>query len=186
MHHHVRSGIAILVALGFFGISWLAGHRAESWEYVFFMFVVFSSALQDAMDKMHRQLEELSQSVKELAGEAQYLKYEIRQAEENLKCHVTAQAQLTMCDIALSTALEKGATGLPEQPSHPEPKFMWPEQPEIKTFDKEEWIAEKIPSVAKALRDGGWWDMSVATWPFRRLFGFVASRASFIGWIAKD
>jgi hypothetical protein len=205
MNPHARSAMAIVVTLGFLAISWFVGHRLADWEYVFLMFVVFSSALQDAMDGMNYRLEKITRIVvnsanqidrlnrelrREIQQEARNLTREVQQESEYLKSHIKAQADLITYDIKLGTAIEKGEP-LPEEPAYPEPKlvestFVELEPPELETFDRQRFIEERVLAVADALRDHGWWDMSVVTTPLRRLYGYVSSRPAYIRWVSND
>ena len=201
MNHHGRSGIALVVALGFLGISWFVGHRPADWEYVFFMFVVFSSALQDAIDGMNWRLEKVTRLLEKSADKIEDLNREVRQATENmarevkqqseyLKSHITAEANSIAYDLKSMTALQNGESA-PEAPAYPEPKFIEPkfvelEPPKLEIFDRQKFIAERIRKVAEALGDHGWWDMSLVTTPLRRLYAYVSSRPAFIRWVSKD
>jgi hypothetical protein len=200
MNHHGRSAIAIVVALGFLGISWLLGHRPADWEYVFLMFVVFSSALQDAMDGMNSRLEKvarlLEQSAdkignlsREVRQEAKDVVREVKQESEYLKSHITAEANLVTYDFKLAIAIEKGEP-LPEEPAYPEPMlvestFVELEPPKVETFDRQRFIAGRVRDVAEALGHG-WWDMSLVTTPLRRLYAYFTSRPFIIRWVSKD
>lgn len=200
MNQHARSAIAIVVALVFLGVSWLVGHRPADWEYVFLMFVVFSSALQDALDQIYLRLEKITRlveksmdkveySTRDLRQEAKYVVREVKQESEYLKCHITARVDLLAYNIKLA-ALEEGEA-VPEAPAYPEPKlveseFAELEPPKLETFDRQKFIAERIRQVADALGDHGWWDMSVVTTPLRRLYAYVASRPAFIRWVSND
>jgi polyhydroxyalkanoate synthesis regulator phasin len=201
MNQHARSAIAIVVALGFLGISWFVGHRPGDWEYVFLMFVVFSSALQDALDQIHLHLEKVTELVEEsvrkgeyltrdLRQEAKYVAREVKQESEYLKSHITAQVNSIAYELKLLAALEKGES-LPEAPVYPEPElveaeFVELEPPKLETFDKQKFIAERVREVADALRRGGWWDMSVVTTPLRRLYAYVTSRPDVVRWVSRD
>ena len=200
MNQHARSAIAIVVALVFLGVSLLVGHRPADWEYVFLMFVVFSSALQDALDQIYLRLEKITRlveksmdkveySTRDLRQEAKYVVREVKQESEYLKCHITARVDLLAYNIKLA-ALEEGES-VPEAPAYPEPKlveseFAELEPPKLETFDRQKFIAERIRQVADALGDHGWWDMSVVTTPLRRLYAYVASRPAFIRWVSND
>ena len=200
MNQHARSAIAIVVALVFLGVSWLVGHRPADWEYVFLMFVVFSSALQDALDQIYLRLEKITRlveksmdkveySTRDLRQEAKYVVREVKQESEYLKCHITARVDLLAYNIKLA-ALEEGES-VPEAPAYPEPKlveseFAELEPPKLETFDRQKFIAERIRQVADALGDHGWWDMSGVTTPLRRLYAYVASRPAFIRWVSND
>ncbi len=201
MNHHGRSGIALVVALGFLGVSWLVGHRPAEWEYVFFMFVVFSSALQDAIDGINWRLEKVTRLLEKSADKIEDLNREVRQAAENIACevkqqseylksHITSEADLITYDFKLMTALQKGESA-PEAPAYPEPKFIEPkfvqlEPPKLETFDRQKFIAEGVREVAKALAGHGWWDMSLVTTPLRRLYAYLTSRPSIMRWVSKD
>jgi hypothetical protein len=201
MSHHARSAIAIVVVLGFLGVSWFVGHRPADWEYVFLMFVVFSSALQDALDQIYLRLEKVTELVEEsmrkaeyltrdLRQEAKYVVREVKQESEYLKSHITAQTNAIAYQLELSAALEKGEP-LPEAPAYPEPElveseFVELEPPKLETFDKQKFIEEGVRQVAAALGRSGWWDMSVVTMPLRRLFAYVTSRPDVIRWVSKD
>jgi hypothetical protein len=217
MNPHARSGIAIVVTLGFLAISWFVGHRPADWEYVFFMFVVFSSALQDAMDGMNSHLEKVTRLLKisadkiddltyevrkqtedvrrEIRQEAEYLRRDVEQQAEYLRSYVTAEAILVKYGIALMHARDTGEDA-PDKPQYPEPKlveskfvdskFVVPEPPKLEPFDAQKFRAERLREVADALRDHGWWDMSLVTTPLRRLFAYVASRPAFIRWVSND
>jgi hypothetical protein len=196
MGHHARSGIAIVFALGVLGFSWFVGHRPADWEYIFLMFVVFSSALQDAMDDLNHKLEKLTRIVEEFRRNADYLKRDIQQETEYLKSHITGEANNVKSDLALlkyefalATALQKGEDP-PEAPEfvppYPEPKFVPIEPPKIEPFDAVKFRAEGLSNVADALRGHVWWDMSVVTSPLRRLLGYIATRTAFIRWITND
>ncbi|PYT62527.1 MAG: hypothetical protein DMG35_07225 [Acidobacteria bacterium] len=201
MRHHGRSAIAIVVTVGFLVISWFVSHQPADWEYVFFMLVVFSSALQDAMDGVNGRLEKITRLIEEYADkvedlnlevrqQAEYLTSELKQQSEFLKSHITAEANLVTYDIRLMAALQAGEPA-PDPPAYPEPKlvepkFLAPEPPKIEEFDAQKFRAEGLRQVADALRDHGWWDMSIVATPLRRLFAHVASRPAFIRWISKD
>ncbi len=201
MNQHARSAIAIAVTLGFLGVSWFVGHRPADWEYVFLMFVLFSSALQDALDQIYLRLEKVTRLVeksmdkveyltRDLRQEARYVVREVKQESEYLKSHITSQMNMIAYDFKLSAALEKGES-LPEAPAYPEPKLVESEfvelkPPELETFDAQKFIAEGIREVAEALGDHGWWDMSLVTTPLRRLYAYVVSRPAFVRWVSKD
>lgn len=134
MSHHVRSCIAIAFACAYLGISWKLDHRPADWEYVFLMFIVFSSAIQDAMDDANHRLEKLARLVEESGRKVEYLERDIRQETEYLKSHITGEANNVKSDLgllkyefALAAALEKGEDP-PEAPEFippfPEPKFV--------------------------------------------------------------
>jgi len=89
------------------------------------MFVVFSSALQDAMDGMNYRLEKITRIVensvnqidglnrelrREIQQEARNVTREIQQESEYLKSHITAQANLITYDLELGKRIaERGA-----------------------------------------------------------------------------
>jgi len=196
MSHHVRSGIAMAFACAYWGISWQLDHRPADWEYVFLMFVVFSSAMQDAMDDVNHKLEELTRIVEESRRNADYLKRDIQQETEYLKSHITGEANNVKSDLALlkyefalAAALEKGEDP-PEAPEfvppYPEPRFVPLEPPQIEPFDAQKWRTEKLQAVAAALGAFTWWDMSVVTSPIRRVVSYAMSRPGFIRWVARD
>ena len=201
MSHHARSGIAIVVTLGFLVISWFVSHRPADWEYVFFMFVVFSSALQDAMDGMNGRLGKIMQLLEksahkvedlnlEVRQRAEYVTSEVKQQSEFLQSHITAQANLATYDLRLMFSRQTGEPE-PDAPAYPEPKLVEPkflahEPPKLETFDRQKFIAERVREVAAALRGHGWWDMSVVTTPLRRLYAYVTGRPAFIRWVSKD
>ncbi|HEV1994518.1 MAG TPA: hypothetical protein VGR03_09310 [Candidatus Acidoferrum sp.] len=211
MNHHIRSGIAIVLVLAFVGISWLLDHRPADWEYVFLMFVVFSSAMQDAMDdeklrigKATLLLEEAARKTEHLSREVQqqakHLSREVQQQAEYLKCHITGEANLLKSDfallkyeLALAAALQRDedAPEAPEfVPPYPEPKFVSPEfvpleSPKLEPFDAQKWREERVRVIATALGGHSWWDMSVVTIPFRRLVAYIVSRPGFIRRISR-
>ncbi len=201
MNQHARSAIAIVVALGLLGVSWLVGHKPADWEYVFLMFVVFSSALQDALDQIYLRLEKVTRlveksmdkveySTRDLRQEAKYVVREVKQESEYLKSHITSQMNLIAYDFKLLAALQKGES-LPEAPEYPAPKLVESEfvelkPPEVETFDAQKFIAEGVREVAEALGDHGWWDMSAVTTPLRRLYAYAVSRPAVIRWVSKD
>lgn len=185
MSHHVRSGIAIAFASAYLGISLLLDHRPADWEYVFLMFVVFSSASQDAMDDLTHRVEKLTRVAEESQRNTEYLKRDIQQEFEYLKSHITAEVNLIKYDLALRDALEKGEEA-PEAAPYPEPKLVPLEAPKLESFDPQKWRTEKIQAVATALGTSTWWDMTVVLNPVRRFIAYVMSRPSFIRWIARD
>jgi hypothetical protein len=201
MNQHARSAIAIVVALTFLGVSWLVGHRPAEWEYVFLMFVVFSSALQDALDQIYLRLEKVTQlveksmqqaeySTRDLRQEAKYVVREVKQESEYLKCHITAQADMAAYKAALSAALEKGEA-MPEAPPYPESQiieseFVELEPPQLEQFDRVKFIAERIREVSDALREHAWWDMSLVTTPLRRLFVYYVGRPGNLKKLSKE
>jgi hypothetical protein len=181
MTHHVRSSVAIAFALGYLGISSWLEHRPADLEYVFLMFVVFSSAMQDALDEVNHRLVKLASQ------------RDIKQEMEYLKSHITGQANLVKCDVALlkydlalAAALERGE-GAPEArdllPAYPEPKFI-PPYPE--PFDAKKWRTEKLHGVAAAVDESTWLDMSVVTYPLRRLVTYIMGRPAFVRWIVGE
>ncbi len=185
MYHHVRSGIAIACSLAYLGISLLLEHRPTDWEYVFLMFVIFSSAMQDAMDNVNHRLEELTRLVNESSEEMRDVSREIRQEIEYLKAHVTAEADLVTYKIELRDALQAGRD-IPEPPTYPEPKFVPIEPGKTEQFDAEKWRVKKIYGVERALRDFAWWDMSVLTSPVRRLVANIIGRPRVIRWLGGE
>jgi hypothetical protein len=199
MKHHVRSCVAIVFALGYLGISLLLDHRPASWEYVLLMFVVFSSAMQDAMDDVNYKLKKVTGLLetsaikvavlsRDIEQQASYLSRDIEQATENLKSHVTFEANLMKTYIAmlkyeveLVAALQRGEDA-PEEPKYqtpyPEPKLILPkfvplEPPKIVPFDAKIMHAEQVREVTAALGDYRWWDMTVITIPLRRLAAYA-------------
>jgi hypothetical protein len=199
MSHHVRSGVAIVFALGYLGISLLLDHRPADWEYVFLMFVVFSSAMQDAMDNVNYKLKEVTRLLeasdyrvdvltRDVEQQAVYLSRDIGQATENLKSHITFEANLMKTYVAmlkyeleLAAALRRGEDAPEEQKyqtPYPEPKLILPkfvplEPPKIAPFDAQKMRAEQIREVTAALGEYRWWDMTVVTIPLRRLVAYV-------------
>ncbi len=165
------------------------------------MFVVFSSALQDAIDGMNWRLEKVTRLLEKSADKIEDLNREVRQATENmarevkqqseyLKSHITAEANSIAYDLKSMTALQNGESA-PEAPAYPEPKFIEPkfvelEPPKLEIFDRQKFIAERIRKVAEALGDHSWWDMSLVTAPLRRLYAYLTSRPDIIRWVSKD
>jgi len=185
MNHHARSFIAIVFALGFLVISWLVGHRPADWEYVFLMFFVFSSAMQDAMDSVNHRLEKVTRLIEESAAKAEDLSREVRQEAEYLKSHVTAEANLVTYELRLLAALQRGEAA-PEAPPCPEAEFVEPEPPKLEPFDARKFRAERLREMAEALREYSWWDMTVLTSPLRRLLAYIAGRPAFIRWFTSE
>lgn len=201
MNQHARSAIAIFVVLVFLGVSWFVGHRPADWEYVFLMFVVFSSALQDALDQIYLRLERVTRLVeksmqeikyasRDLRQEAKYVVREVKQESEYLKRHITAQANLATYNADLLAALEKGESA-PEAPAYPESKlveaeFVELEPPKLEPFDRQKFMEEYVREVADTLRDHAWWDMSLVTTPLRRLFVYYVRRPGNLKKISKE
>jgi len=182
MNHHVRSGIAIFLVLAFLGISWFIGHRPANWEYVFLMFVMFSSALQDAIDDVKERLGEASSLLKKAARKADHLDFVVRQQAEYLQSDVSRQTDLLLWKIDLMNALQTGEPA-PEAPPFREAKFVG-EPPTLDPFDARKWREERVRKVATALGDYSWWDMAALTIPIRQLVVYIVSRPGFIRWIS--
>jgi hypothetical protein len=182
MNHHIRSVIAIVLVLAFVGISWLLDHRPANWEYVFLMFVVFSSAMQDAMDDVKLRIGKATLLLETAARKSEDLSFVVRQEAEYLKSHVAAEAGLLMYKIELMNARQRDEAA-PEAPSYPEPKFVG-EPPKLEPVDARKWREERVREVATVLREYSWWDMTVVTIPFRRLVAYIMNRPGFIRWIS--
>jgi hypothetical protein len=211
MSHHVRSGIAIVFACVYLGISWRLEHHPADWEYVFLMFLAFSSAMQDAMDGLNNKLERLAEIVGGNRANTAFFEHDIQQAKEEvkrelrqeaefLKCHVTREAnnlktelELFKYELALERALEKGEDA-PETPqfiSSPEPKFVSPEfvppeLPKIEPFDARNWRTERAQGIVQALRGPSWWDMTLVIRPLVRAAAYINARPGFIRWVTHD
>jgi hypothetical protein len=178
MTHNVRSVVAIVFVLGYLGITLWLGHRPAELEYVFLMFVVFSSAVQDALDDVNHRKEQLSRR-------------DIKQEMEYLKSHITGQANLVRFDLALlkyelalAEALKSGGEAPeapPFLPPYPEPKFIGPE-----TFDATKWRTEKLRDVGVAINRFTWLDMSVVTYPLRNLVAYIIGRPAFVRWLVGE
>jgi hypothetical protein len=163
------------------------------------MFVMFSSAIQDAMDHVNYKLKEVTRLLgasdykvevltRDIEQQAVYLSRDIGQATENLKSHITFEANLMKTYIAmlkyeleLAAALRRGEDAPEEQKyqtPYPEPKLILPkfvplEPPRIEPIDAQKMRAEQIREVTAALKDYRWWDMTVVTIPLRRLAAYA-------------
>jgi hypothetical protein len=81
------------------GISWFVGHRPADWEYVFFMFVVFSSALQDAIDGVNSRIEKVTGLLEKSADKIDALPYEHHKETEDIRREIRQEAEYLRCDV---------------------------------------------------------------------------------------